>query len=124
MKKNWKPVLFTILGLSLFIWLYISIADFNPPNKEDEILKRINELELKIDSIKLKKDSIRTVIDSTHIKIITNEKHYKEKVNTIMLQPFSADSSFIIDYIRQYRGKNDSINIPWTFKTKGRKSFT
>jgi hypothetical protein len=41
-----------------------------------------------------------------------------------MLQPFSADSSFIIDYIRQYRGKNDSINIPWTFKTKGRKSFT
>ena len=112
MKKNWKPILFTILGLSLFIWLYISIADFNPPNKEDEILKRINKLELKIASIKLKKDSIRTVIDSTHIKIITNEKHYKEKVNTIMLQPFSADSSFIIDYIRQYRGKNDSINIP------------
>ena len=102
MKKNWKPILFTILGLSLFIWLYISIADFNPPNKEDEILKRINKLELKIDSIKLKKDSIRTVIDSTHIKIITNEKHYQERINTIITQPDSTTESFTRQYILEY----------------------
>ena len=93
--------------LVLFIWLYISIADFTPQQtKDDLLLKKITELELKVDSLNNKKDSIRSVIDSTHIKIITNEKHYQERINIILTQSSSADSSFISDYIRQYSIKN------------------
>ena len=91
-----------IIGLILFVWLYISIADFTPEDKDDILLKKINEIELKIDSIKNSKDSIRTVIDSTHVKIITNEKHYQERINTIITQPLSVDSQYISDYIGRY----------------------
>ena len=91
-----------IIGLILFVWLYISIADFTPEDKDDILLKKINEIELKIDSIKDSKDSIRTVIDSTHVKIITNEKHYQERINTIITQPLSVDSQYISDYIGRY----------------------
>ena len=91
-----------IIGLILFVWLYISIADFTPEDKDDILLKKINEIELKIDSIKNSKDSIRTVIDSTHVKIITNEKHYQERINTIITQPLSVDSQYISNYIGRY----------------------
>lgn len=91
------------------VGLYIYLGDFSPPN--DELLNKISELELKIDSINNKKDSIRIVIDSTHVKIIENEKHYQEKINTIIIQSSSADSSFISDYIRLHRCKRDSDNI-------------
>ena len=91
-----------IIGLILFVWLYISIADFTPEDKDDILLKKINEIELKIDSIKNSKDSIRTVIDSTHVKIITNEKHYQERINTIITQPLSVDSQYVSDYIGRY----------------------
>ena len=90
----------------LFIWVYVTLADFTPDNKEDKLLKKINELELKIDSLNNKKNDIRSVIDSTHVKIITNEKHYQERIHTIIHQPASADSSFVTDYIRQYADKN------------------
>lgn len=101
-----------IIGFIAVVIIYISIADFSSPRDDTEqLLKRIDKLELKIDSLNTKKDSIRTVIDSTHIKIITNEKHYKEVVNTIISQPADSDSSFITNYIRFYRSKNDLSNI-------------
>ena len=84
------------------IGLYIYLADFSPPNNDEILLQKITELELKVDSINNMKDSIRTVIDSTHVKIITNEKHYQERINTILLQPLSADSQYISDYIGRY----------------------
>ena len=95
-------LIIVIIGLILLIWLYISIANFTPETKDDILLKKINEIELKIDSIKNSKDSIRVAIDSTHIKIITNEKHYQERVNTIITQPLSVDSQYISDYIGRY----------------------
>jgi len=95
---NWK--LITGLGVILLIGLYIGLADFTP--KEDKLLKKISELEHKIDSLNNKKDSVRTVIDSTHVKIITNEKHYQERINIIINQPLSADSEYISDYIGRY----------------------
>ena len=101
----------------LFITFYIWVADFTPKNKEDELLKKIEALELKLDSLNNRKDSIRTAIDSTHIKIITNEKHYQERVNTIITQPYSADSGFVTDYIRQYADKNPQYNFSRTPKT-------
>ena len=89
--------------LVLFIWLYISIADFTPQQtKDDLLLKKITELELKVDSLNNKKDSIRSVVDSTHIKIITNEKHYQERINTIITQPDSFSESFTRQYILEY----------------------
>ena len=72
------------------------------PKKEDDFIKKVNELELKIDSLNILKDSIRTVIDSTHVKIITNEKHYQERINTIITQPDSTTESFTRQYILEY----------------------
>lgn len=97
-------LLVILLGLQQYlIW--------SSPPKEDILLQKITELEYKIDSLNMQKDSIRRVVDSTHVKIVTNEKHYQERVNTIMLQSSSADSSFLSDYIRQYASKNNSTNI-------------
>ena len=103
-----------IIGLILIIVCLLGIQQYyirSIPKEEDSLLQHIILLEKKLDSISNKKDSVRRVIDSTHVKIVTNEKHYQERINTIMLQSSSADSSFITDYIRQYRSKNDSINI-------------
>lgn len=100
--KNWKEILLIIIGVILVVVIYINIADFNPVNKEDKLLKKLNELELKIDSLNANKDSIRKVVDSTHVKIITNEKHYKERIDIIISQPLSADSQYISDYIGRY----------------------
>lgn len=100
-----------IIAIILMIGIYIRIADFSPKKSNDEVLDHIKKLELKIDSLNKKKDSLRIVIDSTHIKIITNEKHYKERVNIIINQPSSSDSSFITDYIRLYSKQNAVSNI-------------
>lgn len=94
------------LSFILIIGLYAMLADFSPKNDNEELFKKIDNLELKIDSINNKKDSIRTIIDSTHVKIIENEIYYKERVNTIIHQSYSSDSSYVTDYIRQYRHKN------------------
>ena len=99
---NKWTLLGTLVAIILFIAFYIKIADFTPIDKDDLLLRKINELELKIDSINNTKDSIRTIIDSTHVKIITNEKHYQERINTIITQPLSVDSQFISDYIGRY----------------------
>lgn len=109
MKKT-NTILLIIITILLFvIYFYIITADFSP--KDDKLLQKINGLELKIDSINSKKDSIRTVIDSTHVKIVTNEKHYQERINTILVQSASSDSGFISNYIRQYSSKNALSNI-------------
>jgi hypothetical protein len=100
----------TILGAVLIVFLYYKLANFHPVDKDDELLRRINELELKIDSLNSRKDSIRSIIDSTHVKIITNEKHYQERINTILIQSAGADSSFITDYIRLYSEQNSLSN--------------
>lgn len=102
----------TIIVFILLIWFYCTHADFSPRKDKDEIiLDKINKLELKLDSITDKKDSIKIVIDSTHVKIITNEKHYQEIVNTIITQPTDSDYKFISGYIRFYRSQRDSLDM-------------
>lgn len=108
--KNTFNIIGIIVVVIAFIWFYISIADFSPKNKDDLLLRKITELELKIDSLNNRKDSIRTAIDSTHIKIITNEKHYQERVNTIITQPDSFSESFTRQYILDY-ATSRGINI-------------
>ena len=97
-----------ILAILIGVQQYFIIN--SPPKAEDILLKKITELELKIDSLNTYKDSIRTVIDSTHVKIVTNEKHYQERINTILVQSASSDSGFIADYIRQYSEQNSLFN--------------
>ena len=101
MKDKLVILLWIIFTVSV-IGVYIKLANFNPVDKESILLERISRLELKIDSLNNKKDSIRAVIDSTHVKIITNEKHYQERVNTIITQPLSVDSQYVSDYIGRY----------------------
>lgn len=103
--KNIQFIIILVILLAICLMLNL------PESSEKAYLKRINQLELKLDSLKTKKDSIRTVIDSTHVKIITNEKHYQERINTIINQSSSADSGFIADYIRLYTNKNPLLNI-------------
>ena len=101
MKDNKKTIIIIIIIALLLIGFYIKVADFSSPNTDDDkFYKKITELELKIDSLNYQKDSIRTVIDSTHI--ITNEKHYQERVNTIITQPDSFSESFTRQYILEY----------------------
>ena len=103
MKDNKKTTIIIIIVALLLIGFYIKVADFSAPKIDnDEFYKKITELELKIDSLNNQKDSIRTVIDSTHIKIVTNEKHYQERVNTIITQPDSFSESFTRQYILEY----------------------
>ena len=101
--KTWQFISI-LVGFLILIGLYLGIADFSP--KEDSIMQKIVELERKIDSLNNQKDSIRTVIDSTHIKILTNEKYYQERINTIIHQSASTDSGFIANYIRLYSEQN------------------
>ena len=108
--KNTFNIIGIIVVVIALIWFYISIADFSPKNKDDLLLRKITELELKIDSLNNRKDSIRTAIDSTHIKIITNEKHYQERINTIITQPDSFSESFTRQYILDYAASR-GINI-------------
>jgi hypothetical protein len=103
MKNNKKTTIIIIIVALLLIGFYIKMADFSSPKiDDDKFYKKITELELKIDSLNYQKDSIRTVIDSTHIKIVTNEKHYQERVNTIITQPDSFSESFTRQYILEY----------------------
>lgn len=103
--KQYIGYIIGLVALIIFIWFYIKMANFEPIEKDDLILKKITELELKIDSIKDKKDSIRLVIDSTHVKIISNEKHYQERVNTIIRQSADSDFIFFKNYVNEYGKK-------------------
>ena len=98
--KIWLVRILILILFILFVIFYYNIADFTP--KEDILLEKITKLESKIDSITNKKDSIITVIDSTHIKIITNEKHYQERINTIIVSSDSDNLKFFKNYIKEY----------------------
>ena len=105
--KNFNYFFFLVfIIVSVIFYLKISKIE-----EDNTLLQKIDELELKINSLQSKKDSIRTVIDSTHVKIITNEEHYQEVINTIITQPTSEDFEFVRGYIGQYRNKMDSLNI-------------
>lgn len=112
---------FKLFGIGLFITIlvgaYIYFADFSYKDNSSVFVEKISLLESKLDSLDTKKDSIKTVIDSTHIKIVTNEKHYKKVVNTIIFQPMDSDYLFIKSYLRQYRIKKDSNNLCRTSET-------
>lgn len=96
---------FIIGFIVIFILILIGLQQYfiwNNTSTDDVLLNKIEKLELKLDSLNNKKDSIRIAIDSTHVKIITNEKRYQERVNTIITQPDSFSESFTRQYLRDY----------------------
>lgn len=102
MKNNISIIVVSLVFLIIFGFIYYHFADFNRPNNDEKFLKKIEQLEKKIESLNDRKDSIRTVIDSTHVKIITNEKHYQERITTILSEPDSFSESFTRQYLRDY----------------------
>ena len=100
--KDYKSLIIIIVLIVLFVVLWFTIK-IPESNKEDVLLKKISQLELKIDSLNNVKDSLRIVIDSTHVKIINNEEHYKEVINTIVSQPDSIVDLWSKQYINDYR---------------------
>ena len=102
MKKDNLILVAFIILIIIIVVLYIKLSDFSPKPDNSLLLEKINNLELKIDSLNKQKDSIKSVIDSTHIKIITNEKHYQEKVINIISQPDSLTDLFTRQYILEY----------------------
>ena len=99
-----KVIIGTIVSIliALLIVQQYSIWTNTKVNKDSIFINKINKLESKIDSLNLRKDSIRIAIDSTHVKIVTNEKHYQERVNTIITQPDSYSDSLTRQYIFEY----------------------
>lgn len=102
MKDKITIAVIVIALLSLMGIQQYFIFTSSSTNRESLLLKKIELLEVKLDSLNNNKDSIRTIIDSTHFKIITNEKHYQERINTILIQPISSDSGYISNYIGRY----------------------
>ena len=104
MKDKITVAIMVVALLSLMGIQQYFIFTSSSTNRESLLLKKIESLEVKLDSLNNNKDSIRTIIDSTHFKIITNEKHYQERINTYSYipQPISSDSGYISNYIGRY----------------------
>ena len=109
-------IVMSVFIVGLLAWQQYIIRT-SKPTKEDILIEKITELESKIDSLSNKKDSIKSVIDSTHVKIVTNEKHFKEKINTIITQPDTCSESFTRQYLRDYASAR-GYRITGTSETK------
>lgn len=98
-----------LILLGLITWHLTRSIDKIPDN--NALVEKVSKLELKLDSLNILKKEIRESVDSTHIKIVTNEKHYQEIVNTIIAQPMDSDYLYIANYIRQHSSERDSSNL-------------
>ena len=63
MNKNTLIIIIIIsIIFGIVIWIYAKYSNFNPVDKDDLLLQKISELELKIDSLKNQKDSKKRLI--------------------------------------------------------------
>lgn len=98
-----KTIIFLIvLGILLFMGFQQFMVLRNPP-LDDELLKKIDNLETKIDSLSNKKDSIKTIVVEIEKTIDKNQKHYEKVVNTILNNDDSTNYIWAKQYIEQYR---------------------
>ena len=100
--KDYKIWTIIIVVVILLLGVQQYIIWTNEP-KEDLLMKKINQIELKLDSLNSKKDSIRIIIDSTNVKIINNEHHYKETITNILSNSDSINDAWTKQYIDNYR---------------------
>ena len=98
-----KTIIFLIvLGILLFMGFQQFMVLRNPP-LDDELLKKIDNLETKIDSLSNKKDTIKTIVVEIEKTIDKNQKHYEKVVNTILNNDDSTNYIWAKQYIEQYR---------------------
>lgn len=100
--KDRTIIFLIVLGILLFMGFQQFMVLRNPP-LDDELLKKIDNLETKIDSLSNKKDSIKTIIVEIEKTIDKNQKHYEKVVNTILNNDDSTNYIWAKQYIEQYR---------------------
>ena len=104
MKDN-RIILLIIIGVLCFIGFQQYVILHNTPTTDDQLLEKINKLELKIDSLSYKKDSIQTIIVEIEKTIDKNHKNHEKIVNTILNNDDSANYAWAKRYIEEYRLK-------------------
>jgi uncharacterized coiled-coil protein SlyX len=100
--KDRTIIFLIVLGILLFMGFQQFMVLRNPP-LDDELLKKIDNLETKIDSLSNKKDSIKTIVVEIEKTIDKNQKHYEKVVNTILNNDDSTNYIWAKQYIEQYR---------------------
>lgn len=105
MKDN-RIILLIIIGVLCFIGFQQYIILHNTPTTDDQLLEKINKLELKIDSLSYKKDSIQTIIVEIEKTIDKNHKNHEKVVNTILNNDDSTNYAWAKRYIEEYRLKH------------------
>lgn len=103
----------SILLILLGYIIYVNIPTKETPivvDNEQELLNKIDSLELIIDSNSIKKDSIDKEIDTVYVTIIKNNHNYEENRNNILDNNVVEDYKFFSDYIDKYKSRHNSIN--------------
>ena len=101
MTKGNLIIILVVIIVIIFLSLYLTVR-CSPVKEDNEILKKLDSLELKLDSLSNKKDSIREIITNTDKEIVNNEKHYQTTVNNIIVQSDSTLSESNRQYIIEY----------------------
>lgn len=104
--KNNSIFIIIIVGVLLFLGFQQYMVWNNPPSIDEQLLKKIDNLELKIDSLSSKKDSIQTIIVEIETTIDKNHKNYEKIVNTILNNDDSINYAWAKRYIEEYRLKH------------------
>ena len=94
------------VGVIIFV-LFMQIMIWNrTPSLDEQLLKKIDNLELKLDSISAKKDSIQTIVVEIERTIDKTNKNHEKVVNTILNNDDSANYAWAKRYIEEYRLKH------------------
>lgn len=101
-----KSIIFLIvMGTLLFMGFQQYMILNRNPIIDDDLLKKLDNLETKIDSLSIKKDSVQTIIVEIEKTIDKNHKNYEKVVNTILNNDDSTNYVWAKQYIEQYRLK-------------------
>ena len=104
--KNNSIFIIIIVGVLLFLGFQQYMVWNNPPSIDEQLLKKIDNLELKLDSISAKKDSIQTIVVEIERTIDKTNKNHEKVVNTILNNDDSTNYAWAKRYIEEYRLKH------------------
>lgn len=104
-KKYWAA--FLLVGLvctasTMFLMSKLYNKPLELPNNDyKELVHSIDSLSSYITEINKTNDSLRSVIDTTKLKIIINQKEYEEDFVNITNQPIGNDIEFFSNYLSE-----------------------
>lgn len=103
-----------LIFLACVVFIAFEVWFFSKSKEQgvEDVFEYVVKLEQQIENLSSTRDSIRTVVDSVHVKIITNEKHYQEFLPVIITQSSNADSVFLSNYARQHYSERTGNNMP------------